>query len=107
MLNEIKQQLLAEQQRLNKRLDDIKVEVRSLKPADFAEQASARENDEVLDALGNETRLELLQINHALDRIEMGTYEDCSHCGENIPLQRLQAVPFTNMCIECADRLGS
>lgn len=106
MLNRIKQQLLAEKQRLSKRLEEIKFESRSLKPADFAEQASARENDEVLDALGIETHQELLQINYALERIERGTYEDCSHCGENIPQQRLLVVPFTNMCIECAQKFG-
>ena len=69
---------------------------------DFAEQSVERENDEVLEQLAQSSRQEILQINRALARIEEGEYASCSNCGEDIQLGRLQAIPFTTLCVRCA-----
>lgn len=44
----------------------------------------------------------LAQINAALERIEEGVYGVCSECEKKIPKARLQAIPFTSMCVKCA-----
>ena len=71
--------------------------------AKFSEQASQMENAELVLALDAEGRMELNQIQHALARIESGDYFDCTVCGNPIGEQRLEAVPFADKCISCAD----
>ncbi len=45
----------------------------------------------------------LTKINHALERIEDGTYGQCVECGEVIPEKRLQARPAAVFCISCKE----
>lgn len=71
-------------------------------PQDFAEQAVELENQEVLEALDVEIAEELRQIERALARIEAGDYAQCTSCGNDIPAARLQALPTTGLCVECA-----
>jgi RNA polymerase-binding protein DksA len=47
----------------------------------------------------------LEQINGALGRIENGKFGLCDECGEPIAKPRLQALPYTPHCIECARRM--
>ena len=72
---------------------------------DFAEQATQRENDDVLNALENDARQTIIQINRALLKIEEGSYGICSECGEEISSQRLETIPYASLCISCADKL--
>jgi RNA polymerase-binding transcription factor len=71
---------------------------------DFAEQATQSENDEVLNALDNEARTMVIQINKALLRIKNERYGVCTSCGSNINEQRLQTIPYAALCIECAEK---
>ncbi len=73
--------------------------------ADWSEQATERENDEVLESLGVTTEQELAQINLALKRIESGEYFYCIECGEEIPEARLELLPFSTLCVRCAEKL--
>jgi RNA polymerase-binding transcription factor DksA len=41
-------------------------------------------------------------IDTALTRIDEGTYGTCEHCGKAIPEARLQALPATSRCVDCA-----
>ncbi len=69
---------------------------------DFEEQASQTQNDEVVDSLEAETRAELQQIDHALERIEQGVGNECEQCGNDIDPRRLQVLPYTTVCVDCA-----
>ena len=71
-------------------------------PQDFAEQAVELENGETLVALDQELEQELRKIDHALARIESGDYLQCESCGEPIGEKRLQALPTSAKCIDCA-----
>tara|TARA_R110002073_G_scaffold322995_2_gene499931 strand:- start:926 stop:1252 length:327 start_codon:yes stop_codon:yes gene_type:complete len=70
--------------------------------ADWSEQAVERENDEVLIELVREGKEELEQIQHAFMRMDAGHYGKCATCGNEINPQRLNAMPMTTLCIECA-----
>lgn len=70
--------------------------------ADFDEQVVQRENDDVLRGLNEAARAELAQLNHALARIESGSYLVCAACGDDIQAARLEAVPCTELCARCA-----
>jgi len=99
---EIREILLAKQKELSIRLEKLKENLRAGRSADSQEQAQELENAEVIDALGNETRLELNKIAKALDQIENDTYGICVDCGQEIPLARLKVHPFADRCIRCA-----
>jgi RNA polymerase-binding protein DksA len=99
---EIRAQLLAKRRELNHRLENIKSNLTRGRSADSQEQAQELENAEVVDALGNEARLELRLIAKALDQIKNDSYGDCVDCGKTIPPARLKAHPFAERCIECA-----
>lgn len=70
---------------------------------DFEEQAVQTQNDEVVDSLETETRSELRQIEHALARIAEGLGDECERCGEAIDPRRLQVLPYTTVCVQCAE----
>jgi DnaK suppressor protein len=71
-------------------------------PQDFAEQAVELENQEVLEALDAEVADELRQLEHALGRLDAGEYQQCKNCGEDIPSERLVALPTTSLCVDCS-----
>lgn len=47
----------------------------------------------------------LNRIDEALQRVEQGTYGKCEECGGAITKLRLNAIPFTPVCIKCAEAL--
>ena len=55
-------------------------------------------------ALSNNTRELLEQTEHALARIEAGTYGVCESCGKPIGKARLQAFPRATLCVACKQR---
>lgn len=42
------------------------------------------------------------QVEEALDRIKAGTYGRCIQCAKAIPVARLEALPYTKLCVGCA-----
>ena len=47
------------------------------------------------------TREQLAEVEHTLSKLEKGTYGLCDFCGKPIPSDRLEAVPKTNLCLDC------
>ncbi len=45
------------------------------------------------------------KIETSLERIEEGTYGACEECGARIPKTRLNAIPYTDLCVRCAERI--
>ncbi|MBN1200435.1 MAG: TraR/DksA C4-type zinc finger protein [Anaerolineae bacterium] len=45
----------------------------------------------------------LRQIEEALARYEAGTYGICENCGREIDIARLEAIPYTSLCLRCAE----
>ena len=42
------------------------------------------------------------EIDQALERLDEGKYGRCLACGEPIPQERLQAVPWAALCVPCS-----
>lgn len=57
-------------------------------------------------ALENRIRQELAKVEHALEKIEQGTYGTCDNCGQPIPRERLEALPWANLCLSCKEQLA-
>ena len=74
---------------------------------DLADQASG--NNEVHIQLKlKQTDAKILQaIEEALFRMEKGTYGICRDCGDPIASARLEAIPWTRVCITCKEKQGS
>lgn len=49
-------------------------------------------------------REKLQNIDQALKRIKEGTYGECDDCGDDIELERLLALPFTRLCLDCKSK---
>lgn len=60
------------------------------------------EIENTLGLMDSERRL-LEQIDEALQRIEDGTYGICEGHGGLIPAKRLEAIPWTKYCVQCAN----
>ena len=104
---EVRNHLIAMLEELNLRLARIKANVRHSDvplEKDFAEMATQNENNEVMDYLGNSARTEIALIKQAIARIDSGQYGICEVCDEPISKERLEAVPYSSMCIKCASQ---
>ena len=75
----------------------------SSRQGDLADQANG--NNEVHIQLKlKQTDAKILQaIEEALGRIEQGTYGVCRDCGEPVAVARLNAIPWTRVCITCKE----
>ena len=71
---------------------------------DLADQASG--NNEVHIQLKlKQTDAKILQaIEEALHRMELGTFGVCRDCGDLIAPARLEAIPWTRVCIACKEK---
>jgi RNA polymerase-binding transcription factor DksA len=72
-------------------------------PLPFAlpDAAIVMENDKVLCAIESTATLEIRHVDHALERIDAGTFGICEKCGGPIGDTRLEVVPFATACGCC------
>ena len=71
-------------------------------PADSNERAIELEGRETLEGLDEGATVELSHIDHALARLDAGTYGRCDACSQPIAPARLEALPGATRCIGCA-----
>ncbi|MEP5766345.1 MAG: TraR/DksA C4-type zinc finger protein [Halieaceae bacterium] len=88
---------------LEVRLAGVTKDITKTLSSDFAEQATERENDDVLEEIARETKTSIQNLKAALLRLQDDTYGRCAICGEDIAAERLDAIPETTMCVNCAD----
>lgn len=87
---------------------NISSEMAEMRDADNSD-LTVSDVDDVGASQDNETTFKILelesdnlgQIDDALERIEEGTYGICEECQEPIGIERLKALPFTPLCINC------
>lgn len=97
-----KAQLEARLADLKGRLTGIESELDSHDAKDWEELATERESDEVLESMGVSGQQEIRQIEAALTRIAEGEYGYCTKCGTEIAPERLDVLPQTPFCRNCA-----
>ncbi len=59
---------------------------------------------ELAEAGAARAREALNDIDHALNRLDAGTYGSCEECGAAIPFERLEAIPAARFCVACSGR---
>jgi len=79
--------------------------LRNLKAADStgdsADAAFESGSEEMASQLAELDARELSQIERALARLKQGTYGLCEVCAGKIPVGRLNALPYSTLCINC------
>lgn len=112
---QLKERLYAEKQELLKQINALEetglngsfsysigeLSVCDNHPADIGDELFERSKDL---ALKDNAQILLEQVEHALQKIENGNYENCSKCGKQIPFSRLEALPWANKCIACQEQ---
>lgn len=62
---------------------------------------------EVTRSLTAAAQTALAEINAALRRLDAGEYGVCEDCGGSIPLERLEVLPTSRLCMPCQARSES
>ena len=84
--------------------EDLKKIVETTDTGDVIDVASDVIDGKMLESLNQQDSNRLQMINNALDRIKQDKYGLCLRCGKEIPKDRLEAIPYAFMCIECKSR---
>ena len=71
------------------------------------EEAVDLEQTDVDQAILDNEKALLAEVQQALALIEDGTYGICSNCGQPIPEKRLEAIPWASLCVTCEPEPGS
>ncbi|MGJ8596301.1 TraR/DksA family transcriptional regulator [Sulfitobacter sp.] len=103
-LNHYKTLITARIAELDARMHEVDHELGEPMTADMNDQAIDLEDDEVLEGLGMAAQKETALLNHALDRIADGSFGICKKCEEPISDARLNAVLYTPLCKDCAQK---
>ena len=100
----LKSQLLAAKERLEAQIKETTtVSVSSVGYGNhMADDASYANEQATSYTLQQNVKGMLAQVNEALERFEYGTYGVCAQCGQCIDRARLDAIPYTQLCIHCA-----
>lgn len=103
--------LTAEKKRLERELADIESGNHEKSPSGAAREGAYRTHmaDSATDTFERERDLTLEEnvremlagVTAALDRMQSGTYGTCGVCGKAIAVDRLKALPYADMCIDC------
>ena len=94
--------LLAERARL---LEELGEPIEAPGQMTYGSQAAAASHvfEQQRDlALRERSRGELEKVEDALRKVEAGTYGACASCGNAIVAERLKAIPWAPLCIDCA-----
>ena len=105
-LDRVQEQLIKERKVLLKR---VEAERKKAKPSSMSNPDRA---DLALDYGDRARRLSLLEqledkladIQEAIDRLKNGTYGICTNCGDAIVPERLEALPYAELCINCQQK---
>jgi len=80
------------------------MENNSGRQGDMADQAAGT-NEVHIQLKLKQTDAKILQaIEEALERVEQGTYGLCRDCGKDVAPARLDAIPWTRVCIACKEK---
>ena len=68
---------------------------------DPADSGSANLERDRAQSLSSHARRLLADIDTALERMDDGSYGTCQECGTGIERERLEALPYATLCMDC------
>jgi DnaK suppressor protein len=75
--------------------------------AGFADRSHSTEERSQVISLARALRSNLFDVQRALAKMDAGTYGVCERCGNRISLERLEALPWAVLCIDCKQKAGA
>ncbi|MCF7952559.1 MAG: TraR/DksA family transcriptional regulator [Spirochaetales bacterium] len=81
--------------------EDFKQLVSDMSIKDLGDVASDDIDKRQMEALNQHEVKRLRLIDSAISRIKNQRYGKCLSCGKKIPQERLRAIPYALLCIEC------
>lgn len=69
--------------------------------SDLSTDYASKDRNTALLSIDRKT---LIQVEEALERIENGTYGQCESCGDMIPIERLEFLPYATLCVACQQK---
>jgi DnaK suppressor protein len=106
-IQQFKRSLEAQRDEAFRLLHRVGDESRSIEtdiPQDSGDQSINSVSKEFLFQQGSQRRGMVRRIEAALSRIEEGTFGVCTECSEEIPMRRLEALPWTDFCLHCQEQ---
>lgn len=106
-INKFKRILVAERERLmNNTKESIKndLNISTDDLPDEADLAASEINQSLTFELRNRERMMISKINTALAKIQDGSFGECETCEETIEKRRLEARPFSTLCVACQEQ---
>jgi DnaK suppressor protein len=103
---ELREKLEVQRGELQLRLTSLEQETRALDldiPQDSGDRSVINLSKETLFEQGSQRRGLLRRIEGAIDRIDDGSFGTCLGCGQEIAVRRLQALPWTQYCLQCQE----
>jgi DnaK suppressor protein len=101
-LEEQRQQLLKELQQIEASGPRVEIAADLREPrSDRAVDAATAVELEHKLAVEDNLRAQLKMVEHALHKLQVGTYGLCDLCGQPISPERLEALPYASLCIKC------
>ncbi len=97
-LIELKEQILKQ---LAQESDEFKELIQDIKARDLADIAADDIDRKTLEVLSTQELRRLQLIESALGRLENGHYGICMSGSKKIPKERLEAIPYSFLCVEC------
>jgi DnaK suppressor protein len=111
-LDRFRKRLEEERERLEGLVRDIEAEREEVRLTETSSDRSPDPNTAEGGSLAFEMEKELslwqnaqdilAKIEEAMSRIDEGTYGTCDECGNAIPVARLDAIPYTKLCVDCS-----
>ena len=100
-IQKFEQRLLTRKNEIEQRLQHIEHDLDQPMNNDVEDRATEREDDEVMESMGNSGLHEIEAIDAALARIADKTFGICVDCGEPISQERLEVLPTAVKCKSC------
>jgi DnaK suppressor protein len=102
--------------KIKKRLEKLKEEIlivikteedpdKTREAIDEIDQATDVIEQEMGSIMSSNFHVNLKMVNEALERLQKGTYGICLNCEKEIPLKRLEVLPFASYCIGCQQEM--
>jgi DnaK suppressor protein len=103
-LNHFRDMLIAVRGETLDRIHGLGAALRTLNEPviELEEEAQKASLSDAMGRLGENDRVKIELIDMALRKIEAGEYGVCEACGDDIALRRLEALPWTRLCVDCA-----
>lgn len=99
-LEQVRKTLIEQKQQLLQKIRGKK-DVTPNQGGDFIDVAMDSLEHELNYIFEERERDKLQNIEGALGRMKEGAYGECEDCGEDIEVERLIALPFTRLCLDC------